>query len=142
MSTKTILSACLLATAAVVGYGVMKTTPAEAASTRVYELRTYHCNEGKLDALNARFRDHTITIFKKHGMKSVGYWIPQDGPEHANELIYIISHESRDAAKKNWDDFRADPEWQKVQKESEANGKLVAKVDSVFMDPTNYSMMK
>ncbi len=142
MSTKTILSACLLAAAAVVGYGVMKTTSAEASSTRVYELRTYHCNEGKLDALNARFRDHTIAIFKKHGMKSVGYWVPADGPEHANELIYIISHESRDAAKKNWDDFRADPEWQKVQKESEANGKLVAKVDSVFMDPTNYSMMK
>jgi hypothetical protein len=142
MSTKTLLSVCLLAASAVVGYGVMKTTSAEAASTRVYELRTYHCNEGKLDALNARFRDHTITIFKKHGMHSVGYWIPADGPEHANTLIYIISHASRDAAKKNWDDFRADPEWQKVQKESEANGKLVAKVDSVYMDPADYSMMK
>jgi hypothetical protein len=142
MSTKTLLSVCLLAAAAVVGYEVMKTTSAEAASTLVYELRTYHCNEGKLDALNARFRDHTITIFKKHGMKSVGYWIPADGPEHSNTLIYIISHASREQAKKNWDDFRADPEWQKVQKESEANGKLVAKVDSVYMNPTDYSMLK
>lgn len=143
MSTKTLLSVCLLSAAAVVGYGVMKTTSAEAAAkTRVFELRTYTCNEGKLDALNTRFRDHTMKIFKKHGMTNIGYWVPQDGPQHSNTLIYIIAHESREAAKKSWDDFRTDPEWQKAQKESEVNGKLTTKVESVFMDPTDYSPLK
>jgi hypothetical protein len=142
MSRKQLLSACLLAAAAVIGYGVMKTNPAEAASTRVFEMRTYTCNEGKLDALNARFRDHTIKIFKKHGITSIGYWVPQDGPQHSNTLVYIIAHASRDAAKANWDAFRADPEWQKVQKESEAGGKIVANVVSVYMDPTDYSQIK
>jgi hypothetical protein len=142
MSRKQLLSTCLLAAVAVIGYGVMKTNSTEAASTRVFEKRTYTCNEGKLDALNARFRDHTIKIFKKHGMTSIGYWVPQDGPEHNTTLIYIIAHASRDAAKANWEAFRADPEWQKVQKESEANGKIVANVESVYMDPTDYSQIK
>ena len=142
MSRKKLLSACLLTAVAVVGYGVMKTNSAEAASTRVFEMRTYTCEEGKLDALNARFRDHTTSIFKKHGMTNIGYWVPQDEPRHNNTLIYIIAHASRDAAKANWDAFRKDPEWQKVQKESEANGKIVAHVDSVFMDPTDYSQIK
>jgi hypothetical protein len=106
---------------------------------RIFELRTYTTNDGKLDALQARFRDHTTRIFKKHGITNVGYWIPEEKP---NTLIYIISHASREAAKKNWDDFRADPEWQKVAKESEANGKIVAKVESVYMDATDYSPLK
>src|SRR5260370_28378681 len=139
MSRKTLLCTWLLAAAVVVGYGVMKTNSAQAASTRVFELRTYTCNEGKLDALNARFRDHTTKIFKKHGMTNIGYWVPQDGPDHNNKLGYIIAHPSRDAAKANWDAFRADPEWQKVQKESEANGKLVAQLESLLMDPTDYA---
>ena len=142
MSRKKLLSACLLAAAAVIGYGVMKTISAEAASARVFEMRTYTCEEGKLDALNARFRDHTTKIFKKHGMTNIGYWVPQDEPRHNNTLIYIVAHASRDAAKASWDAFRKDPEWQKVQKESEASGKIVAKVESVFMDPTDYSQIK
>ena len=126
-----------------VGYWVMKTNPAEAASgARVFEIRTYTTNPGKLDALNARFRDHTTSIFKKHGMQNVGYWVPQDEPAHSNTLVYVIAHKSRDDAKKSWDAFRADPEWQKVQKESEAGGKIVAKVESVFADPTDYSPLK
>jgi hypothetical protein len=112
------------------------------SAKRVFEIRTYTANEGKLDDLHARFRNHTLGIFEKHGMKNVGYWSPEDAPLSSNTLIYIISHESREAAKKNWDDFRKDPEWVKVQTESEANGKLVAKVDSVFMDATDYSPMK
>ena len=112
------------------------------SSGRVFELRTYTCNEGKLEALKARFRDHTIEIFNRHGMTSIGYWVPQDPPHSQNTLIYIIAHSSREAAKKNWDAFRADPEWQRVQKESEANGKIVNKVESVFMDPTDFSPMK
>ncbi len=109
---------------------------------RVYELRTYTCNEGKLPDLQKRFRDHTTKLFEKHGMKNVGYWVPADAPRSQNTLIYIISHASREAAKKNWDDFRNDPDWQKVQKESEVNGKIVSKLESVFMDATDYSPMK
>ena len=75
-------------------------------------------------------------------MTNIGYWVPQDEPLHNNTLIYIIAHPSREAAKKSWDAFRADPEWQKVQKESEANGKIVSNVVSVFMDPTDYSQLK
>ena len=109
---------------------------------RVFELRTYTCYEGKLPDLLARFRNHTMRIFEKHGMTNIAYWVPQDAPASQNTLIYIIAHASRDAAKKNWDEFRNDPEWQKVQKDSEANGKIVSKVDSVFMDPTDFSPMK
>ena len=113
-----------------------------AQSKRIFELRTYHTLPGRLPALQARFRDHTISLFKRHGMTSIGYWTPQDEPASTNTLIYIISHESRDAAKKNWDAFRADPEWQQVSKASEADGKIVEKVDSVYMDATDYSAIK
>lgn len=111
-------------------------------ASRVFEIRTYTANDGKLSDLHARFRNHTVGLFEKHGMTNIGYWSPEDAPLSSNTLIYILAHESRDAAKKSWDDFRQDPEWQKVQKESEANGKIVAKVDSVFMDATDYSPMK
>jgi hypothetical protein len=109
---------------------------------RVYELRTYTCFEGKLEALKTRFRDHTIEIFKRHGMESVGYWVPQDGPTSKTTLIYILVHPSREAATKNWTEFRNDPEWKKVAADSEANGKIVQKVDSVFMDPADFSKLK
>ena len=143
MSRKKLLSGCLLIASAMVGYSIMSTNPVKAApGGRVYELRTYTAPPGKLDALQARFRDHTLRLFEKHGMKSVGYWIPQDEPRHSNTLIYVISHESREAATKNWAEFRADPEWQKAAKESEANGKIVEKTESVFMDPTDYSPIK
>ena len=112
------------------------------AETRVFELRTYTCYDGKLDALKARFRDHTIRIFKKHGIESVGYFVPQDGERSKNTLIYILAHPSREVATKNWADFVADPEWKKVAAESEANGKIVQKIESVFMDPTEFSQLK
>jgi hypothetical protein len=112
------------------------------AAGPVYELRTYTANEGKLEALKARFRDHTIRIFNKHHMESVGYWVPQDPALGKTTLIYILKHPSREEATKNWDAFRNDPEWQKVATESEKNGKLVQKVDSVFMDSTDFSKMK
>jgi hypothetical protein len=113
-----------------------------AASTRVYELRVYHTYPGKLDDLLARFRNHTMTIFERHGMKNVGYWTPMDEPLKGKTLYYIISHESREAAKKNWDAFHNDPEWKKVQSASEANGKLVEKVDSTYLEPTDFSPLK
>jgi hypothetical protein len=112
------------------------------SSGRVFEIRTYTANEGKLSDLNARFRNHTLKLFEKHGMTNIGYWTPQDAPLSSNTLIYVISHASRDAAKANWDAFRKDPAWVKVQTESEVEGKLVAKVDSIFMDATDYSPMK
>jgi hypothetical protein len=109
---------------------------------KVFELRTYTAPEGKLPNLQARFRDHTIRIFNKHGMKSIGYWVPQDAPAKDNTLIYIISHDSREAAKKNWADFAADPEWKKVAAESQVDGRIVSGVVSVFMDATDYSGIK
>ena len=113
-----------------------------APGQNVYELRTYHTHPGKLADLNTRFRDHTTRIFEKHGMTNIGYWVPQDEPAHASTLIYVISHASREQAKKNWDAFRADPEWQKVKTASEAAGPIVTKVDSVYMDPVDYSKLK
>ena len=83
-----------------------------------------------------------MRIFQKHGMSNVGYWVPQDAPLKDNTLIYIISHASRDAAKKSWADFTADPEWKKARDASEANGKLVEKAESVYMSATDYSPMK
>lgn len=105
----------------------------------MYELRIYHVNEGKLDDLLKRFRDHTMQIFEKHGMKSIAYWVPTDEPLKGKTLIYILEHPSREAATANWKAFRDDPEWQSVQKKSEENGKLVEKVDSTFMELTDFS---
>jgi hypothetical protein len=112
------------------------------AGKHVYELRTYTAPEGKLGELNSRFRDHTIRLFNKHGMKSVLYMTPQDAPDSANTLIYILEHPSREAAKKAWADFAADPEWKKVSAETQVNGRIVSKVVSVYGDPTDYSPMK
>ena len=122
---------------------VYSTSVAQAqAANKVYELRTYTAPDGKLPDLNARFRNHTMRIFQNHGMTSVGYWVPQDAPAKDNTLIYIISHASREAAKKNWADFAADPEWKKVSAESQVNGPIVTKVVSVYMDATDYSPIK
>jgi NIPSNAP len=108
----------------------------------VYELRLYHVHEAKLDALKARFGDHTDAIFKRHNMKSVGYWVPEDAPESQNLFVYILEHPSRAEAEKNWASFQADPEWQKVKAESEKSGPLVDKIDHYFMDPTSFSGLK
>jgi hypothetical protein len=109
---------------------------------RVYELRTYTCYEGKLDDLLKRFREHTTKLFEKHGMTNIGYWVPADAPRSKNTLIYLLAHPSREAAAKNWEAFRNDPEWVKVRTESEAAGKIVEIVDSVFMEPTDFSKLK
>jgi len=142
MLRKSFLTLFVIAAAAGVGFQLGRTTTARAATSHVFEVRTYTAEPGKLDALHARFRDHTQQIFNKQGMTSVGYFAPTDEPLSKNTLIYILEFPSREAAKKSWDEFRNDPEWQKVQKESEANGKLVTKVDSVFTEPTDYSPLK
>ena len=112
------------------------------APNHVYELRMYHTVPGRLAALQKRFREHTITLFNKHDMKSIGYWVPQDKPDSENLLIYVLEHPSREAATKNWAAFMADPEWVKAKAESEADGKIVDHVDNYFMNPTDYSKLK
>ena len=111
-------------------------------SSRVFELRTYHTYDGKLDTLLARFRDHTIDIFNRHGMTSIGYWLPTDEPLKGRTLVYMLAFPNREAATKDWAEFRSDPEWKKVSAASEANGKLVEKVDSVFVEPADFSSIK
>lgn len=112
------------------------------AETRIYELRTYIATDGKLENLLARFRNHTIKLFEKHGMQNVGYWVAADEPASKNTLIYVVSHKNREAAKASWDAFRKDPDWVKAKGESEANGAIVDKVTSVFMNPTDFSKLK
>src|SRR6185295_1654088 len=108
-----------------VGFWAGERRGAAAANGRVYELRTYTTNDGKLPDLNARFRDHTMRIFEKHGIKNVWYGVPQDAPLKDNTLVYLISHDSREGAKKAWDAFRNDPDWKKASAASEVNGKIV-----------------
>ena len=115
---------------------------APAQEKRVFEMRTYTSVEGKLDAVVARFRNHTTKLFEKHGIQNIGYWVPQDPPRSQNTLIYIVAHPSREAAKKAWEAFRADPAWVKARTESEAGGKIVLKTESVFMDPVDFSKLK
>ena len=109
------------------------------SATRVFELRTYTAPEGKLVNLQARFRDHTMDLFEQHGMTNIGYWTPQDEPNSLNTLVYIISHDSREAAATSWDAFRSDPEWREVSRASQVDGRIVSNVESVFLDPTDFS---
>jgi hypothetical protein len=111
----------------------------EKVSQRVYELRTYTTHPGRLPALNKRFADHTMKLFEKHGMKNEMYWTPTDPKLKDNTLIYVISHDSLEAAEKSWKAFGADPEWQKARDASEVDGKIVAGVQRVYMTRTDYS---
>ena len=115
----------------------MLTVFAAEKDTRCFEMRTYFAAEGKLDELNARFRDHTCKLFEKHGIVNIGYWMPLDNPER--KLIYLLAYPSREAQKTSWKEFGADPDWKAAAKASEVNGKLVSKVESVFLNATDYS---
>ena len=108
-------------------------------SQRVFELRTYTSHENRLGDVVARFKNHTTRLFEKHGITNIGYWIPTDQP---NTLIYIISHSSREQAKKNWESFQKDPEGVAAREASMANGPIVLKTQSVFMEATDFSMIK
>ena len=112
------------------------------APAKVYEMRTYTAVDGKFEAVNARFRDHTVKLFEKHGMKNIGYWTPIEGPTAGTTLVYILEHSSRDAARASWAAFSKDPEWQKAKAASEENGRIVAKAESVFLTATDYSPIK
>jgi hypothetical protein len=109
------------------------------AADRVFEMRTYTTHPGRLDALNKRFREHTNKLFVKHGMDLVGYWTPKEKPD---TLIYILAYPSREAREASWKAFQADPDWKEAREASEKDGKIVAKVESIFLDPTDYSPIK
>lgn len=128
---------------------ILTTIPTTSAQTdtatsapRVFELRTYTTEPGRLDALQARFRDHTTRLFEKHGMTNIGYWTPTDEPQSKNTLIYLLAHPSRDAAKKSWDAFINDPEWHKARDASEKDGPIVNKVESVYLEATDFSAIQ
>lgn len=140
MPRKALTVAALIAAAFLVGRASGQQDEKE--KTRVFEIRTYTTLPGRLDALNARFRDHTLRLFEKHGITNVGYWVPTDEPKSQNTLIYVLAHDSREAAKASFESFGKDPEWQKAREASEADGKIVEKIESVFVAPTDYSPMK
>jgi NIPSNAP len=108
-----------------------------AADTRCYEMRVYYAPTGKLDDLHARFRDHTVKLFEKHGIQNLGYWVPIENSD--NKLVYILSYPSRQAREESWKAFMADPDWKAAHKASEAHGTLVAKMENYFLSATDYS---
>ena len=112
------------------------------AAHRVFEIWTYTAPDGKLPELQSRFRNHTMRIFERHGMTNIGYWVPQDAPMSQNTLVYVLARENREAAKQSWAAFGKDPEWRKVAEESQVNGRLTSKVESLFVDPTDFSPLK
>src|SRR4051812_12846775 len=141
-SRGTALFAIVTAFAMLFGLRPVHSDSAANNNTRVFEIRTYTTEPGKLPELLKRFREHTTKLFEKHGMTNVGYWVPTDEPRSKNTLIYILAHDSRAAAKKSWDEFHKDLDWQKVQKASEAGGKIVNHVESVFAESTDFSAIK
>ncbi len=130
----------LLSMAIGVGAGMFAVSSAQ--SGKLYELRIYKSTEGNLDNLNARFRDHTMRIFEKHGMENIGYWTPTSEEERDDTLVYIIAHDSEEAAAASWGAFIQDPEWQEVAEASNANGQILAGIENKYMVATDYSPMQ
>jgi hypothetical protein len=135
-------SFCALALITLVAFAGPKTAAADerqpsGTEVRFFEMRTYYAAPGKLEELHARFRNHAVRLLKKHGIENIGYWVPVENEE--NKLIFILAYANREAREASWKTFMADPEWQEAYKASEAQGKLVAKADSLFLQPTDYS---
>ena len=119
------------------------TKPAGAAPDgRVFEMRKYYALPGRLDALNARFRNHTTKLFEKHGMENIGYWMPTEGAEAGRVLVYLLAYPSREGKDAAWKGFRDDPEWKRVREASEKDGKIVEKIESTILSATDYSAIK
>lgn len=111
--------------------------------SRLFEMRTYYANPGKIEELHARFRNHTNAIFVKHGMTLVGYWVPEKkNAEDPDTLVYILAYPSKEARDASWKAFGSDPDWREAFKKSTENGRLVSKVDSVFLKATDYSPIR
>lgn len=126
-----------------VGAVVLAQQGGQKVDGRVFEMRTYYASPGKMDALHARFRNHTLKLFEKHGMTLVGFWSPLDTKDAEARMVYVLAYPSREAAEKSWKAFRADPDWIKAKAASEPDGvPLAAKVESLFMKATDYSPMK
>jgi NIPSNAP len=136
------LAGLVVVAVAVASYAAGVEQGEKRANGRVFELRTYTAAPGKMEALNARFREHTCKLFENHGMTNIGYWNPASPADADKKLIYILAFPSREAAAKSWKAFGDDPEWRAVRKASEKNGKLVTKVESVYLTPTDYSPLK
>jgi NIPSNAP len=118
-------------------------SPSLAKDSRCFEIRTYYAAPGKLEELHTRFRNHTMKLFKKHGMEVVGFWGPTDKEKGSeNTVVYVIAFPSREARDKAWQAFLADPDWRKAFSESEKNGKLTEKIESVILNATDYSPIK
>jgi hypothetical protein len=119
--------------------GAAQTGGGSAMDETVYELREYHLNEGKQDLILARFRGKEREIFARYGMEGVGYWVPTDEPLKGRTIVYMLRHKSRAAADASWNAFRADPEWVALKAESEKDGAFVAKIESTFLQRTDFS---
>ncbi|MDD9894173.1 MAG: NIPSNAP family protein [Gammaproteobacteria bacterium] len=122
------------------GAGIFFSTSAQ--DQKVFELRTYTATPGNLDNLHARFRDHTTRIFRKHGMEVIGYWSPTSEEEREDTLVYLLGHDSQEAANASWQAFIADPEWERVAEESNRNGQILGGIERKYMVATDYSPMK
>ena len=136
---RTLLGMMIVATLAVQSTSVRA---AESAGDRVFEMRTYITHDGRMPALQARFRDHTNKIFIKHGITPIGYWVPTDGEDAQNTLVYILAYPSREAADASWKAFRDDADWKVAREASEKDGKIVKKVISQYLKPTDFSAIK
>jgi NIPSNAP len=124
------------------GYAAHEAQGGKSVEPRVFEMRTYYAAPGKMDALHARFRDHTNKLFVKHGMTLIGYWSPIDAKDAEQKMIYILAYPSKEAATQSWKDFQDDPAWKTAKAASEKDGKLVAKVESIYLKATDYSPIK
>lgn len=124
------------------GLGNVQVRGDKKADTRVFEMRTYYAAPGKMADLHARFRNHTCKLFEKHGMTLIGFWSPDDSKQAEEKMVYILAFPNKAAKDKAWKDFQADSDWKAARAESEKNGRLITKVESVMLNPTDYSPMK
>jgi hypothetical protein len=132
----------MIVVAALIAFNRPSAQGGKNVETRVFEMRTYYAHPGKMQALHERFRKHTCKLFEKHGMTIIGFWSPIDAKQAEDKMVYILAYPSKEAAAKSWKEFANDPAWKKAKADSEVNGPLVAKVESLYMNPTDYSAIK
>jgi hypothetical protein len=135
-----VLSAWMFLLLAVTTVGHAQEKPGK--PDRLFEMRTYVAHDGKFEDLHKRFREHTNKLFVKHGMELIGYWVPTDGPESENTLVYILAYPDLESREKAWKAFQADPDWHAARDKSQENGPLVKKVETKYLKPTDYSPIK
>jgi len=124
------------------GYSAHGVQGDKKVDTRVFEMRTYYAHPGRMKAMHERFRNHTCKLFEKHGMTLIGFWSPLDAKQSEEKMVYLLAYSSKEAADKSWAGFRKDPDWIKARDASEKDGPIVAKIESVYLNPTDYSAIK